>query len=55
MSVNSKSEIRNPKQIRISNDQSPKRFEHLYFLFFDIVSTNFIKSGEIRASDFVFD
>lgn len=31
--INSKIEIRNPKQIRMSNDQNSIRFKHLNFGF----------------------
>jgi len=43
--LNSKIEIRNPKQIRMSNDQNFQRFKHLNFEFrntcFEITLPNF--------------
>ena len=51
--LNPKLEIRNPKQIQNHKFKCSKQVLNLVNLVFEIVSTNFIKSGEIRISNFI--
>jgi len=51
--INPKHETRNPKQYRNPNFQNSKRVSNFSHLIFGFVSTNSIKSGEIRISNFI--